>query len=276
MVNWKSNVFPGILGPHLRPAVRARVPPRPRRGEPGREARAGRHLPPEARRGRLQGRHPRRACRKPAAKKNGKRVACVGGGPASLTVARDLAPLGYAVTVFEADAQRRRHDPHADPEVPPARERDRRGGGLRPRPRRRVPPQPPRRVAEGNCSATATTPSSSAPARRAAATSTCPGARRRPSTSTSGIDWLASRLLRAHHRGGQARDRAGRRQHRHGLLPLGAAPRRRGREGDRALRLRGDEGEPVGEGGRDARGHPDPQLPRAEGVRARPAAGSPA
>ena len=33
--------------------------------------------------------------------------------------------------------------------------------------------------------------------------------------------------------------------------------------------LRGDEGEPVGEGGRDARGHPDPQLPRAQGVPAR-------
>ncbi len=29
---------------------------------------------------------------------------------------------------------------------------------------------------------------------------------------------------------------------------------------DRALRLRGDEGVPLGEGGRDARGHPDPQL----------------
>jgi NADPH-dependent glutamate synthase beta subunit-like oxidoreductase len=40
---------------------------------------------------------------KPAAKKNGKRVACVGGGPASLTVARDLAPLGYDVVVFDGD-----------------------------------------------------------------------------------------------------------------------------------------------------------------------------
>ena len=34
---------------------------------------------------------------------NGKRIACVGAGPASLTVARDLAPLGYQVTVFDAD-----------------------------------------------------------------------------------------------------------------------------------------------------------------------------
>src|SRR3546814_3452567 len=40
---------------------------------------------------------------KPAAKPNGKRIACVGAGPSSLTVARDLAPLGYHVTVFEAD-----------------------------------------------------------------------------------------------------------------------------------------------------------------------------
>ena len=34
-------------------------------------------------------------------KKNGKRVACVGAGPASLTVANDLMPLGYEVVMFE-------------------------------------------------------------------------------------------------------------------------------------------------------------------------------
>jgi NADPH-dependent glutamate synthase beta subunit-like oxidoreductase len=34
-------------------------------------------------------------------KKNGKRVACIGAGPASLTVANDLMPLGYEVTIFE-------------------------------------------------------------------------------------------------------------------------------------------------------------------------------
>jgi formate dehydrogenase beta subunit len=33
--------------------------------------------------------------------KNGKRIACVGAGPASLTVANDLMPLGYDVTIFE-------------------------------------------------------------------------------------------------------------------------------------------------------------------------------
>ncbi len=49
MLNWESNVFPGDPGPRLRPPVRAGLPPRPGGGE------AGRHLPPEARRRRLQG-----------------------------------------------------------------------------------------------------------------------------------------------------------------------------------------------------------------------------
>jgi formate dehydrogenase beta subunit len=34
--------------------------------------------------------------------KNGRRVACVGAGPASLTVANDLVPLGYEVVIYEA------------------------------------------------------------------------------------------------------------------------------------------------------------------------------
>ena len=33
--------------------------------------------------------------------KNGKRIACIGAGPASLTVANDLLPMGYEVTIFE-------------------------------------------------------------------------------------------------------------------------------------------------------------------------------
>src|SRR5262249_56182470 len=41
----------------------------------------------------------------PAAAKNGKRIALVGGGPASLTVARDLAPLGYHCVIFDQDPQ---------------------------------------------------------------------------------------------------------------------------------------------------------------------------
>src|SRR5262245_13894734 len=39
------------------------------------------------------------------AKKNGKRIACIGAGPASLTVANDLAPLGYEIVMFEKYAR---------------------------------------------------------------------------------------------------------------------------------------------------------------------------
>jgi len=42
---------------------------------------------------------------KPVSHKNGKRVALIGGGPASLTVARDLAVLGYDIAVFDQDPQ---------------------------------------------------------------------------------------------------------------------------------------------------------------------------
>jgi NADPH-dependent glutamate synthase beta subunit-like oxidoreductase len=102
MVNWKSNVFPGILG---------RTCDRP--------------CEPACRRGRVeknQGEKPEPVaiCRlkrvaadykeditarlpKRPSKRNGKRVACVGAGPASLTVARDLAELGYHVTLFDSD-----------------------------------------------------------------------------------------------------------------------------------------------------------------------------
>ncbi|MGQ0511202.1 MAG: FAD-dependent oxidoreductase [Betaproteobacteria bacterium] len=103
LVNWKSNVFPGILG---------RTCDRP--------------CEPACRRGRVEDENlekpePVAICRlkrvaadlksddvkarmpKPAAKKNGKRIACIGAGPSSLTVARDLAPLGYEVTVFDQD-----------------------------------------------------------------------------------------------------------------------------------------------------------------------------
>ena len=102
MVNWYSNVFPGILG---------RTCDRP--------------CEPACRRGRVEEHNaekpePVAICRlkrvaadnkedirgrlpKPPQQKNGKRVACIGAGPASLTVARDLAPLGYSVTVFDQD-----------------------------------------------------------------------------------------------------------------------------------------------------------------------------
>ncbi len=100
MINWKSNVFPGILG---------RTCDRP--------------CEPACRRGRVEdetSKEPVAICRlkRVAAdykddikgrlpevpkKRNGKRIACVGAGPASLTVARDLAPLGYEITVFDGD-----------------------------------------------------------------------------------------------------------------------------------------------------------------------------
>jgi NADPH-dependent glutamate synthase beta subunit-like oxidoreductase len=96
MINWQSNVFPGILG---------RTCDRP--------------CEPACRRGRLDAdEEPVAICRlkRVAAdkkddiserlpsipkKKNGKRIALVGAGPASLTVARDLAPLGYIIDIYD-------------------------------------------------------------------------------------------------------------------------------------------------------------------------------
>ena len=95
MLNRESNVFPGILG---------RTCDRP--------------CEPACRRTRIED-EPVAICRlkrvaadlrgdidhllpKAAAEKNGKRVALIGAGPASLTVANDLVPLGYHCTIFEA------------------------------------------------------------------------------------------------------------------------------------------------------------------------------
>jgi formate dehydrogenase beta subunit len=98
MVNWQSNVFPGVLG---------RTCDRP--------------CEPACRRGRLDAdEEPVAICRlkrvaadnkveadframMPAIpqQKNGKTVVMIGAGPASLTVARDLMPLGYSVEIFD-------------------------------------------------------------------------------------------------------------------------------------------------------------------------------
>jgi NADPH-dependent glutamate synthase beta subunit-like oxidoreductase/ferredoxin len=95
MLNRESNVFPGILG---------RTCDRP--------------CEPACRRTRVEG-EPVAICRlkrvaadlrddvseflpKAPAVKNGKSVALIGAGPVSLTVANDLAPLGYEVVIFEA------------------------------------------------------------------------------------------------------------------------------------------------------------------------------
>ncbi|MEM7429057.1 MAG: FAD-dependent oxidoreductase [Pseudomonadota bacterium] len=96
MLNWESNVFPGILG---------RVCDRP--------------CEPACRRGRIED-EPVAICRlkRVAADyrsditnrlpsipgdKNGKHIALLGAGPASLTVARDLMPLGYSCTIYDKD-----------------------------------------------------------------------------------------------------------------------------------------------------------------------------
>ncbi len=103
MVNWHSNVFPGVLGRTCdRPCE-----PACRRGRV--EENNGEHPEPVAicrlkrvaadNKGDVSARMPERA---PA---NGKRIACVGAGPASLTVARDLASLGYQVVVFDSDVK---------------------------------------------------------------------------------------------------------------------------------------------------------------------------
>ncbi|HEY2069766.1 MAG TPA: FAD-dependent oxidoreductase [Rhizomicrobium sp.] len=97
MINWHSNVFPGVLG---------RTCDRP--------------CEPACRRGRIEDQQPVAICRlkrvaadnkdditarlpKPATQKNGKRVALIGAGPASLAVARDLLPLGYTCVLYDAD-----------------------------------------------------------------------------------------------------------------------------------------------------------------------------
>jgi len=103
MVNWASNVFPGILGrtcdrPCEPACRRGRVEEnngdKPEPVAICRLKRVAADLKDD-----VHGRMPKLAAR------NGKRVACIGAGPASLTVARDLAPLGYEVTVFDGEAR---------------------------------------------------------------------------------------------------------------------------------------------------------------------------
>ena len=101
MVNWYSNVFPGILGRTCdRPCE-----PACRRGRV--EENNGEKPEPVAicrlKRVAADNKTDIRARLPKAGARNGRRIACVGAGPASLTVARDLAPLGYQVTLFDAD-----------------------------------------------------------------------------------------------------------------------------------------------------------------------------
>jgi NADPH-dependent glutamate synthase beta subunit-like oxidoreductase len=112
MINWESNVFPGILGRTCdRPCEPACRRGRVEAGAP-QSGGSDRGFKPE----------PVAICRlkrvaadlkddirhrlpKRAGRSNGKRIALVGAGPASLTVARDLAPLGYECVIYDADVQ---------------------------------------------------------------------------------------------------------------------------------------------------------------------------
>ncbi len=97
MVNWKSNVFPGILGRTCdRPCE-----PACRRGRVEEEPVAICRLKRVAAdfKGDVSDRMPG-----PPPSRNGRRIACVGAGPASLAVARDLAPAGYEVVVYDSAA----------------------------------------------------------------------------------------------------------------------------------------------------------------------------
>ena len=265
MVNRESNVFPGILG---------RVCDRPcepacRRG--ARRGKAGRDLPPEARR-----RRPARTIvRPPAESRRSRRTASASPasapGRASLTVANDLLPLGYEVVIFEQLRRARRPDAHQHPVVPPARRAcsTRRSATSSAWASRSATT---RRVDEHEGAARdrrASTPCSSAPARPRARSSSCPGRQQGADRIHIGIDWLESvafghidedRRARADHR---------RRQHRDGLLPHVAAPRREGREGDGAQAARVLQGLRVGARGRRGGERRDRRQPRAEELRGR-------
>ncbi len=94
MVNWESNVFPGILGRTCdRPCE-----PACRRGRIEEEPVAICRLKRVAADNKDEVRHLMPSIPE---KKNGKKIALIGGGPASLTVARDLAPLGYEIHLFD-------------------------------------------------------------------------------------------------------------------------------------------------------------------------------
>ncbi|MCB9052867.1 MAG: FAD-dependent oxidoreductase [Lewinellaceae bacterium] len=94
MVNWESNVFPGILGRTCdRPCE-----PACRRGRIEDEPVAICRLKRVAADNKEEVRHLMPSI---PSKKNGKKIALIGGGPASLTVARDLAPLGYEIHLYD-------------------------------------------------------------------------------------------------------------------------------------------------------------------------------
>ena len=100
MVNWESNVFPGVLGRTCdRPCE-----PACRRGrvdeEPVAICRLKRVAADNKNDDAVQSRMP-----SIPTSKNGKKIALIGAGPASLTVARDLMPLGYEIDLYDENAK---------------------------------------------------------------------------------------------------------------------------------------------------------------------------
>jgi len=102
MVNWHSNVFPGVLGrtcdrPCEPACRRGRVEETAKSPQPVAICRLKRVAADN--KGDIKSRLP-----VAPTKKNGKRIALIGAGPASLTVARDLLPLGYHCVLYDSDA----------------------------------------------------------------------------------------------------------------------------------------------------------------------------
>jgi NADPH-dependent glutamate synthase beta subunit-like oxidoreductase len=102
MINWQSNVFPGVLGrtcdrPCEPACRRGRVEETTKAAQPVAICRLKRVAADN--KGDIKSRLP-----VAAARKNGKRIALIGAGPASLTVARDLLPLGYHCVLYDSDA----------------------------------------------------------------------------------------------------------------------------------------------------------------------------
>jgi formate dehydrogenase beta subunit len=193
MVNWVSNVFPGILGRTCdRPCE-----PACRRSRVEDETADGRER-----------KEPVAICRlkrvaadykqdirpllpQPAKQKNGRRVACIGGRSGFADGGARPRTARLRGRDLRRRRPRRRHDAYPDPEIPVARRNHRRGNGLRSRPRRRLPRRPVRQFAEK-------------PARRrlrrglrrlrgaARSRPRHPGRKAAAKSIHLGIDWLAS------------------------------------------------------------------------------------
>jgi len=109
MVNWESNVFPGILGRTCGPSLwNPRVGEERVEEQPVAICRLKRVAADN--KDDITARLPA-----PAAGSTASGWPWWGAGPASLTVARDLAPLGYEVTIFDGRRKGGRHDPQPDP-----------------------------------------------------------------------------------------------------------------------------------------------------------------